>query len=102
MKTTPFCAGTLVLVLVPQVNPPHTEENSFATLALIIKLSFIYIESRCRDHQLATLVTLLFLCQLYGDKQTLWTNICSIQWLSITVGGGSARKRYPSDHRYIT
>ena len=33
VKTTPFCAGSLVLVLVPQVNPPYTEQNSFATLA---------------------------------------------------------------------
>ena len=81
--------------------PPLYRRKLFCHISFI-KLNFIYIESGCLDHQLATLVTLLFLCQLHGDEQTLWTNICSIQWLSIRgVGGGSARKRYPSGHRYM-
>ena len=101
VKTTPFCAGTPVLVLVPQVWIPLYRRKLFCHISFI-KLNFIYIESGCLDHQLATLVTLLFLCQLHGDEQTLWTNICSIQQLSIRgVGGGSARKRYPLGHRYM-
>ena len=85
MKTTPFCAGTPVLVLVPQVWIPLYRRKLFCHISFI-KLNFIYIESGCLDYQLATLVTLLFLCQLHGDEQTLWTTICSIQWLPLRLG----------------
>ena len=40
-----------------------------------------------------SLVTSLFLCQLHGDEQTIWTTVCSIQWVSIEELGEASPER---------
>ena len=51
---------------------------------------FLSTQVRIRER---SLVTSLFLCQLHGDEQTIWTTVCSIQWLSIEELGEASPER---------